>query len=1073
VFEAIKRILKGAKSRIKRPSYIQVIVVVLAFGIMVLTSYLFVGDIERKHLRKNAEAAISYAELSIISDFMEPETILGGVSETIRDMILRGNSANDVHEYILYINDYLRSESNKRMVGVIGFYGVFDVYDGEFQSGTRGWEPPEDYDPATRPWYTAAVEAAGDIGITEPYVDIYTNEVSITFSRRIFDNNGQPLGIIGLDLLLDRISRYAINTSIAEGSYGILMNEDFEVIAHPSSAYLGKHLRQMNDGVAIEKELREQGEISEREVIDYNMEPSVGFIRQFENGWYMAVIAHKDKYYQSVNSLGIILAIMGLTLAVVLSTILLNILAAKRKSEERMQLMFDSMPVCAHLWNRKNKIVDCNQEAVRLFGAKDKKDFLKHFYDYSPEYQPDGTLSEEKAMSNLKTVFEEGISRFEWMHQKANGRSLPCGVTLVRLQHRGEQIVAAYIRDLRELKAMLNEMRRAELAEESNKAKTKFLARVSHEVRTPMNAILGITEIQLQNENLPAETQEALDKIYNSGYLLLNIINDILDLSKIEAGKLELVPVKYDIASLINDTVHLNVMRFESKPIVFTLKVSEDIPTILFGDELRIKQILNNLLSNAFKYTDSGEVSLEIFIEEESLLHEKVNSLTLVFRVSDTGQGMTEDQVSKLFEEYTRFNTEANRATEGTGLGMTIARHLVQMMDGDIHVESQPGKGSVFTVRLPQEDGGMGTLGKEITDNLQQFSLGRAMQMKKAPQIVRDYMPYGRVLIVDDVETNIYVAKGLLAPYGLSIDTATSGIEAIEKIKNGAVYDIVFMDHFMPKMDGIQATRIIREGLGYAQPVIALTANALAGQAEIFQENGFDGFISKPIDIRQLNAVLNKLIRDKYPPDVIEAAQKLKKNAEKHSAGSTQPLSADPQLREIFARDAGKAISVLEEIEKRGTYGAEDLQSYVTTVHAMKSALANTGETKLSGFASKLEDAGREQNAAVISDETPAFLIELRKILEKTRPGKDDSAGAVEVITDDNRKYLYEKLIAIQAASAEYDKKAAKDALADLRTKTWPASTKELLHTISEYLLHSDFEDAANLIDNYLKKQKL
>ncbi|MDR0315646.1 MAG: response regulator, partial [Treponema sp.] len=597
-----------------------------------------------------------------------------------------------------------------------------------------------------------------------------------------------------------------------------------------------------------------------------------------------------------------------------------------------------------------------------------------------------------------------------------------------------------------------------EQAIQANQTKSSFLAKVSHEIRTPMNAILGITEIQLQNEKLPPDTQEALDKIYDSGYLLLNIINDILDLSKIEAGKLELMPVNYEVASLINDTIHLNAMRFDSKPINFELQVDENIPSILFGDELRIKQILNNLLSNAFKYTDSGEIVLSA--AAEYVRQEDATQVTLVFRVSDTGQGMTKEQVNKLFTEYTRFYTEANRTIEGTGLGLNITSHLVRMMGGEIFVESEQGKGSMFTIRLPQGFVNSGVLGRETAENFRQH-FGAKTQIKKTPQIVRDYMPYGRILVVDDVETNLYVVRGLLAPYGLSTETASSGFEAIEKIKDGNSYDIVFMDHFMPKMDGIEAAQIIRS-LGYTRPIVMLTANALSGQAEIFLKNGFDDFISKPIDIRQLNAVLNKLVRDQYPPETIEASRRLKESLTKNnSAGNMPQLSVDSHLAEIFIRDAEKTIAALEAIhEKQNAYGDEDIPAYIINTHAMKSALANIGETDLSGVALRLEDAGRQRNKAVLREETPVFLEKLRAVIGKIRPQADNETIAED--SDDDRAYLREKLSAIQTACAAFDKKAAKDTLSGLQQKTWSRPVKELLNTISEHLLHSGFEEAAD-----------
>jgi CheY-like chemotaxis protein/nitrogen-specific signal transduction histidine kinase/ABC-type amino acid transport substrate-binding protein len=594
-----------------------------------------------------------------------------------------------------------------------------------------------------------------------------------------------------------------------------------------------------------------------------------------------------------------------------------------------------------------------------------------------------------------------------------------------------------------------------EFAERSSRYKSEFLATVSHEIRTPMNAILGITEIQLQNENLPQDTQEALAKIYDSGYLLLGIINDILDLSKIEVGKFEISPDNYDAASLINDTIYLNIMRFENKPIEFELQLDENIPSMLFGDELRIKQILNNLLSNAFKYTDSGKVLLSVTAEYEGQLD--VPQVTIVFSVKDTGQGMTEEQVNKLFTEYTRFHTEANRKVEGTGLGLNITRNLVHMMNGEISVESEPRKGSKFTVWLPQGLVNSGVLGKELTENFRQLHFNKKIQLKKAQQIVREYMPYGKVLIVDDLETNLYVAKGLMSPYGLMIDTAKSGFEAIERIRSGAVYDLIFMDHFMPKMDGIEATKYIRE-LGYTQPIVALTANALTGQAEIFLANGFDGFISKPIDIRELNATLNKLIRDKYSADTVASAQKLNNGLKEPGNG---PPLADPQLAKIFRRDAQNAVDALEAFyERLDIHDDNDIQNYIINVHAMKSALANIGENELSHLAAQLEQAGRERNIAEIADKTPVFLKLLRVTIGKLKP--TENAGS-DTISGEDQEFLRVKLIAIQSACTDYDITAVRGAMTELQKKTWPNRITEQLESIARCLLHSEFEEAAKL----------
>ena len=403
-----------------------------------------------------------------------------------------------------------------------------------------------------------------------------------------------------------------------------------------------------------------------------------------------------------------------------------------------------------------------------------------------------------------------------------------------------------------------NQMKLLEKIETTGRAKSAFLANMSHEVRTPMNAILGITEIMLQNEGHAEETLDGLGRIHNSCNMLLGIINDILDFSKIDAGKLDIVPAQYDVAGLINDSIHLNLARLGEKPIEFDVEVDENLPSKLIGDALRVKQILCNILSNAFKYTDSGKITLTAYSQP------RAGEMTLVFRVEDTGHGMTREQIDKLFDEYSRFDEEHGREIEGTGLGMAITNQLLKLMGGKIDVESEQGKGSTFTVSLPQKIGEGGAVGKELSDVLRNYRLGYTGGAKST-RIVREPMPYGRVLVVDDVEMNLYVAEGVLRIYGLQIDLASSGFEAIEKIKGGKVYDIVFMDHVMPKMDGIETVRQLR-GMGYAKPIVALSANAMIGQAEIFLRNGFDDFISKPIDIRFIDIVLKRLIQDKKLP---------------------------------------------------------------------------------------------------------------------------------------------------------------------------------------------------------------
>jgi len=729
--------------------------------------------------------------------------------------------------------------------------------------------------------------------------------------------------------------------------------------------------------------------------------------------------------------------------------------AKMRESDERAKIMLDATPVSCTLYDENNVAIDCNQEALKLLGASSKKEYLNNRSRYSPELQPDGRPSTEKGAEFIQKAIMDGFCRFEWTHLSSSGDPVPTEITLVRVKYRGNYLIAAYARDLRELKAMIKEMHRAEIAEESNRAKSRFLAAMSHEIRTPMNVILGVTEIQLQDETLAPHVREAFVQVYNSGDLLLGIINDILDLSKIEADRMEFSPVKYELANLINDSAHLNIMR-NSKPIVFELNVDENAPAQMFGDELRIKQILNNLLSNAFKFTDEGTVRLDVSVEPEDHGAQSGCDSTLLLTIADTGQGMTPDQIDHLFAEYTRFNVDVNRSVEGTGLGMNITHRLVSMMDGKITVESEYGKGTTVRVCLPQKRVGGECIGKALSDKLRRFCVDSTTGSRT--QFTREYMPYGKVLIVDDVESNLYVARGLMAPYGLAIDIANSGFEAIEKIKAGEVYDIIFMDHMMPQMDGLEAARLIR-AQGYTQPMVALTANAVIGQAEIFMTNGFDDFISKPIDIRQLNSTLNRLVRDKQTPETLENAQKEKLSAAPRQTAILTALT--PELLSIFAKDVSRVLPSMETAAQNiASIPEQELRLFTTNLHGMRSALANIGEARLSQMALSLEKAGKSGNRSMLTAQAMNFINALRGVAAKA-----EEAGKVtdHAKQDEDPALLKELMGTIAEACKEYDSTVAFETLERLNSMSWTAETREALEEVSRLLLNSEFDDAAEM----------
>jgi PAS domain S-box-containing protein len=713
-----------------------------------------------------------------------------------------------------------------------------------------------------------------------------------------------------------------------------------------------------------------------------------------------------------------------------------------------------------------NKILFINKVLRNFFGIVGDEALGRHCYEvfrgrdkkcencpcYMLDKHPDQSVIWEEYLPELGRHIRHADRYIDWVD--GNKVHLQLAVDITEL-----------------VKAKEEAERQRQEAEMANRTKSEFLSHISHEIRTPMNAILGTAEIQLQKEIHSPETEEAFGIIYGSGNLLLNIINDILDLSKIEAGKLEILPIRYDILGLVYDTMQLNLLRYDSKPIEFDIKINEHTPFYMFGDELRIKQILNNIISNAFKYTDNGKVELSVFAEHEDNVIDKSakahTPCTLVVQVSDTGYGMTEEQMNKLFEEYTRFHLNINRAIVGTGLGMHITKRLLDAMNGEITVSSVHGEGSRFTVKIPQMFVGNKICGPDMVNQLYSNRFKSKLKLRQS-QIISEYMPYGSVLVVDDVESNLYVAKGMMLPYGLKIETLVSGFDAIEKIKNGNVYDIIFMDHMMPRIDGIETTRRLRE-MGYAHPIVALTANAVVGSSKMFLSNGFDGYISKPIDIRELNNSLNRLIRDKQPPEVIEAALK-GANQSPHTTAAQPGRStvSENKIKEATLRDIENAITVLKGLlSSLNASGKMDTELFTTTVHGMKSALANINETELSNTALSLEKLGQAGKMSSILVETPSFISALTAL---TKIIKSTEEAETEEFSDDSLTLLRKKLAIIKTACEHIKRKTAKTVLDELQGKTWPREIKNLLDDLSDDLLLGEFKKAAARIDAVLMR---
>jgi signal transduction histidine kinase/CheY-like chemotaxis protein len=723
------------------------------------------------------------------------------------------------------------------------------------------------------------------------------------------------------------------------------------------------------------------------------------------------------------------------------------------------------------------------------------------------------------------------------------------------------------------------------LAESASRTKSEFLARMSHEIRTPMNAIIGMSQLALR-EKLGPQARDYVNSIRQAGDNLLSIINDILDISKIESGKLDIIPTEYRLASLINDVLSIIRTRLDEKPLLFVTKIDGSLPRLFYGDEVRIRQVLLNLLSNAVKYTREGHIVLTIRGEKG----EEKRRMTLFFEVSDTGIGIKPENLERLFANFTQFDVKQNRGIEGTGLGLAISRHLCRLMGGDITVQSVYGTGSTFSAFIPQKiahgepfalverpetkavlvyekrpvyvESLVFTINslkvgcflaqnrEEFIEHLEKESPGfvftssalylevqellEKYKIRIVPVVFAEYgevfrpdihvlampvhpaavanilnnrmdesgytqarkswirftAPDARILIVDDIATNLDVATGLLAPYKVQIDRAFGGVESLRLIRERR-YDMVLMDHMMPDMDGIEATEEIRkcEGDYFKKlPIIALTANAVSGMKEMFLEKGFNDYLSKPIELPKLDEILGKWIpmemrikAEDPPPNIMQ---------EGRSGGDIRaPLSLPPIvgvdiLRGItmtggteegyrkvlnqFCKDLKERLSVFSEVPEE-----EDMAFFATQAHALKSAAGTIGATEIAVEAAQLEAAGKAGDIDAIRETLPSFyegIGLLAQGIETALSRKKEADAEPRVTGEDPAMYLAE-LEELREALETKQIKEIDRILEALEQMTEDEETRKTLSDISDRVLLSEYTGALDGLHQLLEKR--
>ena len=548
-------------------------------------------------------------------------------------------------------------------------------------------------------------------------------------------------------------------------------------------------------------------------------------------------------------------------------------------------------------------------------------------------------------------------------------------------------IVISELEKARDVEKAKEEAEKAkEIAQQANRAKSDFLANMSHEIRTPINAVLGMDEMILR-ESTDSKILEYASDIKQAGSMLLSLINDILDFSKIESGKMDIIPVDYDLGILLSDTIDMIHSRAEEKKLQLELKIESNTPAHLHGDEVRLRQIITNILTNAVKYTPEGIITLTVSGKKVS---EK--AVQLYVSVKDTGIGIKEEDIGRLYDSFQRVDESRNRNIEGTGLGLSITMRLLNLMGSRLEVESAYGEGSDFYFYLEQEQLDDEILGEDIQKYCEKVRGEISVSTEQF------YAPDAKILVVDDNEMNLKVFSGLLKNHGMQIDTAMSGKECLARIEKNA-YHMIFMDHLMPEMDGVETLRQIRElktNRSKDAVIIILTANAVSGAREMFLEEGFADYLSKPI----IAVNLEKMIQKYLPEELLTNNDLEQKN--KIPATSDEAARSAPSENGLVSWEKGKAFFMGDEelyremlqaflesssaMELRQYYEESDFDNYRIKIHAMKANLANIGAMSVSDKAKQLELAlVNENNVSYVQENHDEFMKEYERVVSEVK----------------------------------------------------------------------------------------